>query len=256
VLLGPPAYKSPLSGFALSPDERQVVLLKPSNKVFEVDLATLKPAFGGQERDAVPGVYWTSNTTVNYHFKTSSYIWTPTSNGESKDGSLVANNLPSGNVRAVALSPQHDVCAGLMSGETVVIFRLQGNGFRTLLATVNFDATAAALPKDAEFVVLGGKEGSLRAYSMTVKANGSAKEVATFKGHSGTIRAIACTLDGTTMASGGDDKTVRVWDIASGTQLQRFPHPGTVTSLVVTPDGRYVISACADSMIRVWSLAK
>jgi WD40 repeat protein len=253
IMLGPQITRASLICFALPPDERHAALLNAGGRLSSFDLTTLKPAIGG-ERDAVPGFYWSSNSTVAHAFKASWQNWNPVQ-GNSSGGPLVFGREVRGNLRALAMAPECNMGA-LLTGEEVVTFRVQENGLRLANATINFEATAAGFPRDPRLVVLGGKEGNLRAYGMSAKANESGKEIGSFKGHSGTIRCIACTADGKTMVSGSDDKTVRVWDVASGKQLQRFSHPSMVTHLVITPDGRYIVSACTDSNIRVWSLAK
>jgi WD40 repeat protein len=255
VLLSPPLTKASLTCFAFSPDEHQVAALYFGNRLNVFDLATLKPVSGG-DREAVPGFFWTNNTTVAYAFKTTWNTWglnPPSGSG----GPVVFGNPPvPSNVRALVMAPGHDAGAVLLTEGNVVTFRVPDSGLRQQQATIDFDATAAAFPKDGRFIVLAGKDGNLRAYHTAVKGNDGAKELGVYKGHSGTLRALACTPDGHTMISGGDDKTMRFWDVASGRPLQLCPHPGAVTALAVTPDGRYVISACADSVIRVWGLPK
>ncbi len=58
-------------------------------------------------------------------------------------------------------------------------------------------------------------------------------------GHSGTVWSIAYSPDGTTIATGSGDNTVRLWDAATG-QPHGAPltgHTSYVGSVAYTPDG-------------------
>lgn len=63
--------------------------------------------------------------------------------------------------------------------------------------------------------------------------------------------------DGTTVASGGADRVVRLWDTKTGEMLRRFEgHRMTITAVSFSPDGRRLGSASLDHTIRVWHLDK
>jgi WD40 repeat protein len=52
--------------------------------------------------------------------------------------------------------------------------------------------------------------------------------VAGFSGHSGPARAVVISPDGSYLASVGDDRTVRVWDRATGEQISVYRSSPTV----------------------------
>jgi WD40 repeat protein len=78
----------------------------------------------------------------------------------------------------------------------------------------------------------------------------------TFVGHTHNVYSVAATPDGTKAVSGSDDKTVRIWNIATGKCLGTFEgHTNLVLSVAVTPDGAKAISGSVDKTLRIWNIA-
>jgi hypothetical protein len=79
----------------------------------------------------------------------------------------------------------------------------------------------------------------------------------TITGHTGGVRAVAVAPDGTWIATGGADRTVRVWDVASGQQRARLTgHLGGVRAVAVAPDGTWIATGGADRTVRVWDVSR
>ncbi|MXZ05010.1 MAG: T9SS type A sorting domain-containing protein, partial [Rhodothermaceae bacterium] len=77
-----------------------------------------------------------------------------------------------------------------------------------------------------------------------------------FEGHTLDVNSVVFSPDGMQLASGSDDHTVRLWDIATGEELLRFDrHLRDVNSVVFSLDGKQLASGSDDDTIRLWDIA-
>jgi WD40 repeat protein len=71
--------------------------------------------------------------------------------------------------------------------------------------------------------------------------------------HGGRIHALAFAPDGKTLASAGDDRIIRLWDVNTGREVRSLiGHGRPIYGLAFSPDGKTLASNSQDETVRLW----
>jgi WD40 repeat protein len=88
------------------------------------------------------------------------------------------------------------------------------------------------------------------------------RELRTWTGHADLVTCLTFAPDGSWLATGSSDRTVKVWDVSTGQLRRTFTgHAGEVLDVAVSPDGRLLASAdpglwgLRPGEVKVWEVA-
>lgn len=84
----------------------------------------------------------------------------------------------------------------------------------------------------------------------------SGEEVMQLRGHDNYVASLAFSPDGTLLASGSWDGTIKLWDIASGNEVATLAgHDDLLTDIAFGPNGTLLASVAEDYTLRLWDVA-
>jgi WD40 repeat protein len=134
---------------------------------------------------------------------------------------------------------------------TAKLWTLEGVLERTFAVGSNV-LCVAVLPDGVHFVIglgQGDNEGDVRLYHV------DGTLVHTFKGRADSVYGVAVTPDGQHILSGGHDRRVKVWSVATKSLVSTcIGHTNTINVLLAMPDGQRILSGSDDKTVRVWLL--
>jgi uncharacterized delta-60 repeat protein len=168
------------------------------------------------------------------------------------DGSRVWSQRVAGDVTSVLFTPSGTL-ASWSSDQTILNFWQTANG-SSLAAFdgLQWSHHNVAFSPDERLFATGGDHPD---YLVTLRCSSDGGTVRTLAGHTGRVRTVAFSADGSLLASGSDDSTIRLWRVVDGGVVRVFSgHTQGIWRLALAPNGT-LASTSDDGTLKLWRLA-
>jgi WD domain, G-beta repeat len=150
-------------------------------------------------------------------------------------------------VNSVAFSPDGQRLASGSSDRTIKLWEMPTGQLLQTLTGHKLKVTAVTF-SSLGILASASADGSIIIWSNPLPQQ--------LTGHIGAVMAIAFSPDGRLLASGGEDRQIRLWDTNTGACLQVLAgHPWLIAALAFAPNGEMLFSGSWDRTIKVWQLA-
>ncbi|MCZ8026033.1 MAG: hypothetical protein O9332_11605, partial [Microcystis sp. LE19-10.1B] len=74
-------------------------------------------------------------------------------------------------------------------------------------------------------------------------------------GHNDGVWSVSFSSDGKTLATGSEDKTIKLWNVETGQEIRTLKgHDWFVNSVSFSPDGKTLVSGSGDNTIKLWNV--
>ncbi|MDJ0510521.1 MAG: NB-ARC domain-containing protein [Crocosphaera sp.] len=179
---------------------------------------------------------------------------------------FLASNIISLSRQLDGTKPTSDLEKYNFSGYTIRLcslrnFKLQYTNFKHTHFIDSFfvdtfsHVLSVAISPNSENLAISDIEGQLYVWKMNRESNIKLALSGIFKGHFKWLRSIAFSPNNKIIASGGEDTTVRLWDIETQKCLEVLEgHLDRVRKVIFSPNGNILASCGDDRTIKLWDV--
>ncbi|WP_449416219.1 serine/threonine protein kinase [Phormidium nigroviride] len=173
-------------------------------------------------------------------------------------------------VNAVVFSPDGQVLASGSSDATSKVWDVETGELQRTLSGLNLGVNSIAISPDGQTLVSVRNDYTIKLRNLPTgrlmrilsnnqrkgndvgnSSRGNAPHI--LRNYVGRGNSVAISPDGLTLASGSDDNTIKIWNVATGQLMNTLTgHSGTVYSVAIARDGKLLVSGSGDETIKIW----
>lgn len=234
--------------------------------IWSPDTGKLKTSLKGHEKEvSAVAFHPDGNTLVSGSDDQSVRLWDIEKSAETANLNSDFEKRAKSQIHAVTFSPNGKLVASVNGNGQLHIWNPSLEKAKRLVS--GFDAHPSnnayqvVFGKDTSVIYTSGQDNKAKQWvglgpdGENLPGHGRPTPI---EGHTNNVTALAVTRDGKFLATGSTDKTIRLWDMSSGTaRLARVfqGHSEEVASLAFSPDGKTLASGSNDQSVRLWKVS-
>ncbi|WP_354635423.1 WD40 repeat domain-containing protein [Planktothricoides raciborskii] len=127
---------------------------------------------------------------------------------------------------------------------------------------------AVAIAPNQEILATGSNDQTIKLWNLAPLWQNNSENppysnqllIDTLSGHTDRVRTLAISSDGLTLASGGNDQTIKIWNLSPKNERSTYlkstltDHIGAIYALAFLPNQNILISGSSDWTIKIWDL--
>ncbi|MBD2515733.1 serine/threonine protein kinase [Nostoc sp. FACHB-973] len=163
-------------------------------------------------------------------------------------------------VKSVTFSPDGQILASGSWDKTVKLWNVNTGDQICTLTGHKLQVNSVAFSPQGQIIASASYDRTIRLWQISSQKEFKNCPCYTLSGilsgHAWAVLTVAFSPDGKVLATGSDDKTIKLWEVNTGQLISTLSgHSWSVVSVAFTADGKTLISASWDKTVKLWKVS-